>query len=221
MDNDKIIYNESTTFPIKESDRFLIEYLTKKDTKEALNSWENKLKEEMFNKGYINKSNYYIKQIIKSLLFLFISPIVFMFITIFLAGFLYALVSIFDISYLLSIESENDFLRIIFDNNLYMILTSTVFSIIILLAITVLYSNLFKISYFITSILCGTKYERTDLGNQLSEKINAMKNFIHDFTRLSEAEKNSIIIWDEFLCYAIALEENESIIKEIKKTYKI
>lgn len=42
-----------------------------------------------------------------------------------------------------------------------------------------------------------------------------MKNFIHDYSNLSEAEKDSLVLWDDYLIYAVVLEENEKIIEEM------
>ncbi|MFI3214608.1 MAG: DUF2207 domain-containing protein [Eubacteriales bacterium] len=57
--------------------------------------------------------------------------------------------------------------------------------------------------------------ERTKKGQELTEKIYGMKNFIHDFSNLAYADKESLILWDDFLIYAVVLEENSSIIEEI------
>lgn len=56
---------------------------------------------------------------------------------------------------------------------------------------------------------------RTEEGEVLTQQIAGMKNFIHDFTNLSEAEKEALLVWDDFLVYAVVLEENESIVEEI------
>lgn len=57
--------------------------------------------------------------------------------------------------------------------------------------------------------------KRTEEGEMLTAQISGMKNFIHDFSNLSEAEKEQIILWDDFLIYAVVLEENERIIEDI------
>ncbi len=64
-------------------------------------------------------------------------------------------------------------------------------------------------------------WKRTPLGNEIAEKIAGLAKFIHEFSRLSEAEKEEIVLWDDYLVYAIVLEENEQIVKEICKSYKI
>ena len=53
------------------------------------------------------------------------------------------------------------------------------------------------------------------------EQIAGMKNFIHDFSNLSENEKESVIVWNDFLVYAVLLEENSKIIKDIFNYKKV
>ena len=80
----------------------------------------------------------------------------------------------------------------------------------------ILIINLRKISrYPIVS------FERTAAGNEMTEKIAAMKNFIRDFSNLSEANKEQVLLWDEFLIYAVILEENTLVIDEIMALFKI
>lgn len=57
--------------------------------------------------------------------------------------------------------------------------------------------------------------KRTEKGDQLTDVILGMKRFIHDFSMLDTATKEQIALWDDFLIYAIVLEENEKIIDEI------
>lgn len=61
------------------------------------------------------------------------------------------------------------------------------------------------------------KYDRTSEGKVLVEQIVGMKNFIHDFSNLSKSQKEEVVLWNDFIIYAILLEENEKIIHEILK----
>jgi len=67
----------------------------------------------------------------------------------------------------------------------------------------------------------GRSLKRTIKGEELTDEILGLKRFIHDFSNLNDVEKESIIVWDEFLIYAIVLEENEKIIDEIINLKKI
>ena len=64
-------------------------------------------------------------------------------------------------------------------------------------------------------------WERTPLGNETAEKIAGLDRFIHEFSRLSEATKEQVVLWDDYLVYAIVLEENEKIVKDISRLYDI
>lgn len=74
-----------------------------------------------------------------------------------------------------------------------------------------------SIIYFIVNKYLKNKHKftRTKEGNQIAEKIYGLKNFIKDFSNLSEATKKELVLWDEFLIYAIILEENTKILNEI------
>ena len=58
-------------------------------------------------------------------------------------------------------------------------------------------------------------YERTKEGKILVEQMVGIKNYIHDFSLLSEKEKEDISLWEDFLIYAVVLEENKNIIDDI------
>lgn len=58
-------------------------------------------------------------------------------------------------------------------------------------------------------------YGRTEKGNEYAEYIWGMKNFIHDYSYLNEADKDALALWDDYLIYAVVLEENTQIRQEI------
>ncbi|RVU54308.1 DUF2207 family protein [Anaerosphaera multitolerans] len=60
---------------------------------------------------------------------------------------------------------------------------------------------------------------RTKKGERTAEKLLALKNYIHDFTLLNEAQKEKVLLWDDYLVFALILEENESIVSEISKYF--
>jgi len=64
-------------------------------------------------------------------------------------------------------------------------------------------------------------WERTELGNETAEKIAGLSRFIREFSLLSEANRESVELWDDYLVYAIVLEENEKIAADICKRCKI
>lgn len=47
-----------------------------------------------------------------------------------------------------------------------------------------------------------------------------VQNFIHDFGNLKEYDKEQIVTWEDFLIYAIFLEENNKISEDIAKLFE-
>ncbi|MCL2576848.1 MAG: DUF2207 domain-containing protein [Defluviitaleaceae bacterium] len=68
--------------------------------------------------------------------------------------------------------------------------------------------------------LRNEQFLRTPQGDELAEKIAGLKRFINEFSVLSEAEKEKIVLWNDFLVYAVVLEENTRIVNDIGKLYK-
>jgi len=64
-------------------------------------------------------------------------------------------------------------------------------------------------------------WERTELGDEMAGKVAGLARYIHDFTLLSEREKEEMTLWDDYLVYAVVLEENDKIVKDISKSYKV
>ena len=80
--------------------------------------------------------------------------------------------------------------------------------------------------YLCTKEACYRKredvlWERTELGNEMAEKIAGLLRFIQEFSLLSEANKEQVVMRDDYLVYAIVLEENEQIVEKISKKNKI
>lgn len=76
------------------------------------------------------------------------------------------------------------------------------------------------LSTILSSVLFATgnsPFRRTDRGDLLTAQISGIKNFIRDFSNLSMAEKEQLILWDDFLVYAVVLEENTRIVEDIFK----
>ncbi len=69
--------------------------------------------------------------------------------------------------------------------------------------------------YLITQNKMKDRYKRTEAGEILTEEIYGLKNFLHDFSDLEHAQKEALVLWDDFLIYAVVLEENASIVSEI------
>jgi len=67
----------------------------------------------------------------------------------------------------------------------------------------------------------SSQYKRTQRGNETAEKIAGLQRFIHEFSKLSEAKKEHVVLWNDFLVYAVVLEKNERIVNDISRYYKV
>ena len=63
----------------------------------------------------------------------------------------------------------------------------------------------------------GIKYSAylTEDGKEMYMKLNGLKRFIRDFGNFNDKSLREIIIWEDYLLYAIILNESKSLKKEI------
>ena len=121
------------------------------------------------------------------------------------------------------IKTDNDFRQLTYDIYVESIPVCIVgtFAVIALFALFSMpfYLRARKITYLFVD--ANDKYERTSEGKVLVEQIVGMKNFIHDFSNLSKSQKDEVILWNDFLVYAVLLEENDKIVKDIFNYKKV
>lgn len=214
LDENKNVVIKNTT-SLKESDLMFLNWLKNKNPL-ILQQWKNLVTAEAVKDGYLHGKNNY--KFSKGCLL----PIT-MFIILAIIG-ICLVISIFNGNNINEIKLEYDAvtemtslgeqLKLIINNP---VMLSFIIKILFLILIIVIGNAmpLFSIIYFVTSVFTTKRVKRTKLGNQLTEKIYAMKNFIHDFGNLSEKTKEHLVLWDYFLIYAIVLEENDKIVNEI------
>ena len=110
-------------------------------------------------------------------------------------------------------EAKELYIKIISESG-PIILLSTIFIVTFFILIgTPIYRKTRRKIY--NKVEANNRYERTKESKILVEQIAGMKNYIHDFSLLSEKDKEYVMLWEEFLIYAVVLEENETIIKDI------
>jgi hypothetical protein len=74
---------------------------------------------------------------------------------------------------------------------------------------------------FLGYAVSASRYEKTKKALDLAEKIAGLKRFIHEFSTLSSKQKEEVFLWDDFLVYAVVLEENDDIVKDISRGFGI
>lgn len=58
-------------------------------------------------------------------------------------------------------------------------------------------------------------YKRTEEGELLNQKIEGLKNYLKDFSLLTEKEQQELVLWEEYLIYSVLFNTNHKIIKEL------
>lgn len=112
-------------------------------------------------------------------------------------------------------EAKELYVKIISDSGPIMILSTVMIMTFFILIGSPIYRKVRRKIY--NKIEVNNSYERTREGKILVEQIAGIKNYIHDFSLLSEKDKENIVLWEDFLIYAVLLEENEKIIDDICK----
>lgn len=64
------------------------------------------------------------------------------------------------------------------------------------------------------------KWVKTQKGYEIFTKIVGLKNYIKDYSMLSDSELKEIAIWDDYLIYAIIFNNTSKLNKEAKEFYK-
>jgi len=57
--------------------------------------------------------------------------------------------------------------------------------------------------------------QRTPEGHRRTEEVAALKRFIKDFGNFTSTEKEHVVVWDDFLVFAVVLGENTSVVQDI------
>ncbi len=75
-------------------------------------------------------------------------------------------------------------------------------------------------SIFMANKFMTESYIRTEKGRKMAIEFSKVKNFIHDFSLLSDKSLTDIVLWDEYIPYAISLNEADAIEKYIDTNSK-
>lgn len=64
-------------------------------------------------------------------------------------------------------------------------------------------------------LIKSNSYKRTNIGEEINEKIEGLKNYIKDFSILNEREQQELMIWEDYLIYSILFNQNQKIFDEL------
>lgn len=60
------------------------------------------------------------------------------------------------------------------------------------------------------AVMQTTAYQRTEKGEEINKKIEGLKQYIKNYSMLSQAEKEVLEIWEEYLLYSIIFDLNKT-----------
>lgn len=86
--------------------------------------------------------------------------------------------------------------------------------ILVLLFFNQFYLIVLVIVYFKTALLQELIYKLTPEGGKEKDKMLKLKAFLHDFSKIENVEKLEHNIWERYLPFAIALDENDNFLKK-------
>lgn len=104
-----------------------------------------------------------------------------------------------------------------FENHPYMALI--IMMVLVLTPIILLIYLIARIiSYSLLSLQLKTNFSYVNSkGKNIKQKLDGLKNFLHDFSLLSERGKEELGLWEEYLIYSVLFNQNSSIINQYQK----
>ena len=75
--------------------------------------------------------------------------------------------------------------------------------------------------YFSTYIIKSKKnsYIRTAKGEAINENLEGLKNYLKDFSLMNEKNEKSLILWEDYLIYAVIFNQNTKVVKSMCDKY--
>ena len=61
---------------------------------------------------------------------------------------------------------------------------------------------------------------KTEKGKEIYLKLNGLKNYLEDFGNFDNKQLKEIVLWEEYILYAIILDASKSLTEESKKEYQ-
>ncbi len=217
IDNKIVITNDDM---MREKDLTLVKGIENGINSENIKTWKEKSLNEAINKNLIMKK-YGKNKLYTQIIILIISVILFFTVPNVINN-MFVKESILDnpvVAEKVENMSDKEFLNSEYFLETVIEIGKNATGVIILALIFILpiYSLIFIIRYKTLK----DKLKRTVHGEELTEKVAAIYKFVHDFTNLNVAAKERIILWKDFLVYAVVLEENEIIVEDICNSYNV
>ena len=114
-----------------------------------------------------------------------------------------------------SVENDFELLQHMVDNP--MLVVEILLVVVLFLALLVAFALPFvdTVRGIIENGDASRRIARTPLGEEATECAYGIRNYVRDFTKLPEADRATLMLWDEFAVYAVALGESSHAVDEI------
>lgn len=118
------------------------------------------------------------------------------------------------------LEDIVDFLNNVVLPNIYIIAPIIIIICLLLIFISVqkFYRSVKAESYYQNK---NNSYKRTVKGEEINYKIEGLKNYLKDFSLLSNKEQQELVLWEEYLIYSVIFNMNDKIINDLTKLITI
>ena len=96
-------------------------------------------------------------------------------------------------------------------------LVNNVFLTIMLILGTIIFCNpiFYIILYIIKYYSYKSKIRRTNKGEEINIKLEGLKNYIQEYSKLEDKNTKDMLLWEEYLIYSVIFNINDNVIKEM------
>ena len=114
-------------------------------------------------------------------------------------------------------ELENDYelVPLMARNPMLMVQLVIFVAIALILAVGILLPLVDTVRGLVENGDASRQFRRTALGEEETELVYGIRNYVRDFTAMSEADRGALALWDDFLVYAVALGQNRRVVDQL------
>lgn len=114
-----------------------------------------------------------------------------------------------------TIESDYEMVPLMIENPMLMVQLLIMVGIAMVLAIGIVLPLVETVRGLVENGDASRRFRRTALGEEEAEYVYGIRNYLRDFTALSDADRKALVLWDDFLVYAVALGQNRKVVREL------
>lgn len=94
----------------------------------------------------------------------------------------------------------------------FLVIVVLILFILMVMSPIMIISNI--ISYLTLNMI--DPYVRNKTAKELNENLEGLKNYLQDYSKMSERGKEDLVLWEEYLVYSVLFGQNKNVVEEIK-----